>query len=679
MEQELNNNNHQGYSGHHAHGNGIGTGHTDGDEGQGQQQQQQHYRFTGGPPSSSPSSTATNTTATATTNTFNNLTSSYAPPQGEPTPSATAPSVATARRSSPIAIQRPHSHSPSSAGAAAGGGGRYHFGRNQHDGGDVTSDDDDDDDDDDDYDNKNSTQNTTIIDVEGDARKLRRKYGNNYHSTALAAASSVGGHNNQNVVQTYQQESSYLRRGMARDYEEPLLKAPYFGSLNRSADQVLSLPPMSLESAGFGISGGSGSGGGDGGRMDEPPDSIPSSVSGLGSMATAAGTAATARTAYGSLRDSQEKGRFLDGPSSYREPTSGRIRQLDHRVRYHGRTAESPQVSISERMQQARKLKEIRQKELANADSAGAAAAPSGSATNTSTSTSTSASGTTTPSSLSAMMDEASRSEDRRLTGLQSTESTAGTENNTWRERSYRGGLGHISDVDNDDDEFNDNDVPHAMLSTSLTAFEVLKTTNVMRGPSGGGAINMATTTSSPSLLPPTSSAPVFTANVLTVDNNNNSTSVSGVTLPTGLASINANSPYHGNAVHQQRAGAVVRQNRFQPLSRSLSDPSPGYQQQQFSLLERTALMSSPTYGPAAANTTPTSPTVQFSLPPPQEQQQQQYPQYLAPAGFGVIASTAVAACAATASENDDGSLIQSDIERQISETEGAFGDMDLE
>eukprot|EP00529_Nitzschia_sp_RCC80_P011575 CAMPEP_0113461118 /NCGR_PEP_ID=MMETSP0014_2-20120614/11369_1 /TAXON_ID=2857 /ORGANISM="Nitzschia sp." /LENGTH=628 /DNA_ID=CAMNT_0000352855 /DNA_START=239 /DNA_END=2125 /DNA_ORIENTATION=- /assembly_acc=CAM_ASM_000159 len=628
MEQELNNNSNQGYYSH-AHGNG----HPGGDEREGQQQQY----HPGGPPqplASSTAAAAATATFSPTPATFN---STYTPQ--EPTP----PAVAIAR-SSPIAIQRPHS--PSSTG-----GGRYHFG-NQGRSGDVTSDDDDDDDD---YDTtttnvKTSTQNN-IIDVEGDAKKLRRKYGNQSTVTGVV--------HNQNVVQTYQQESSYLRQGLARDDKEPLLKAPYFGSLNRSADQVLSLPPMSLESAGLGISGGT---------MDEPPGSIPSSASALGSVATARGTTTT-RTAYGSLRDSQEKGRFLDGPSSYREPTSGRIRQLDHRVRYHGRTAESPQVSISERMQQARKLKETRQKELANADSAGAA--PSGSATNTSTSTSTSASGTTTPSSLSAMMDEVSKKEDPRPAVLQPM--TAATENNRWGDNSYRGGLGHIGDVDNDDDvDDNDNDVPHAMLSTSLTAFEVLKTTNVIRGPSGGGATNMATTTYSSSLLPPTSSTPVFTTDGLAVSNNNNAT------LPTGLASINANSPYHGSAVHQQRTGAVIRQDRFQPLSRSLSDPSPGYQQQQFSLRERTALMSSPTYGPVAANTTPTSPTVQFSLPPPQ-QQQQQYPQYLAPAGFGVVASTVVAAAAATSPQNDDGSLIQSDTERQISETEGAFGDMDLE
>lgn len=37
---------------------------------------------------------------------------------------------------------------------------------------------------------------------------------------------------------------------------------------------------------------------------------------------------------YGSLRDSHLKGRFLDGPSSYRDSRTGNIRRIQHRVRF---------------------------------------------------------------------------------------------------------------------------------------------------------------------------------------------------------------------------------------------------------------------------------------------------------------------------------------------------------
>ena len=146
-----------------------------------------------------------------------------------------------------------------------------------------------------------------VIDVEGDARKLRRKYGTK-------------------IVQTYHQELSILKSSEIRNhYKASVLNAPYLGSLSKSANQVLSLPPMSLA--------------GDESFLGEPPESTVS---------------------YGSLRDSHERGRFLDGPSSYREPTSGKIRQLDHRLRYHGRR---PELNIGERLQQSRRLKELRKKE----------------------------------------------------------------------------------------------------------------------------------------------------------------------------------------------------------------------------------------------------------------------------------------------------------------------------
>lgn len=63
------------------------------------------------------------------------------------------------------------------------------------------------------------------------------------------------------------------------------------------------------------------------------------------------------RTSYGSLRDSNSRGRFLDGPSSYRDKNTGDIRVLEHRVRFRDEQnmAQSlpASLSIGERMMQS--------------------------------------------------------------------------------------------------------------------------------------------------------------------------------------------------------------------------------------------------------------------------------------------------------------------------------------
>lgn len=543
-------------------------------------------------------------------------------------------------RSSPIAIQQ-YPKNPNGKDADDNFENHIGVGGNT---GDMTSDDDDDDVDDDDdiYDhgyenvdrgagscdggNINTRGHRVVIDVEGDARKLRKKYGNQSSKVA--------------VVQTYQQESSYLRQGLARDNYQSLLRAPYFGSLNsRSGKQILSLPPMSL-AAGL-----AGSNGETRGSLEEPPESL-----------SASSTTAT-RTAYGSLRDSQERGYFLDGPSSYREPTSGRIRQLDHRVRYHGRTTPS-QISISERMEQARRLKELRQKELERAAAASgsseSAGSPSGSGSLSKQQQHVS--GTTTPSSLSAMMDEVSKNEE--IPALPSA-TTVGTTQAEWLDDDHQGPKGEL--VEGPGNMYDNDDLPHMMLSTSLTAFEVLKSTNInLRQEPVRSELLSATTRQSN--LP--SSSAILSADGFSVNNITSSLSTN-TTAVGGLVSSIADVSYYSST--QEQAPGVVRQDRFQPLARSFSDPAPRFRQQQFSLRERTALMSSPTYGPAAA--TPASPTVRFALPPPL-QQQKQIPQYVTPANIDFAATTMM-------HNNDD--ALHSDIDRQISETEGAFGDMDLE
>ena len=275
-------------------------------------------------------------------------------------------SVSMLPRSSPIAIQR-------------ASGDRYR---------EVESDVDDDDSD---------------IDVEGDAIKLRRKYGNK-------------------IIQTYVPESKILQSSSARRHDKSsVLNAPYLGSLSKSTNQVLSLPPMSLA--------------GDSTFLDEPPDSIVS---------------------YGSLRDSHERGRFLDGPSSYREPMSGKIRQLDHRLRYHGR---QPELNIGERLQQSRKQKELRRKnEKSN-----------GNIVSNNDREKTESKETT--SSLSAMMRDASKN---------NNPASGGTADEPKEEKSFLG-TEHLVPIQSQSIALPHSQrpsIPRNMLSTSLTAFELLKSSN---------------------------------------------------------------------------------------------------------------------------------------------------------------------------------------------------------
>ena len=312
------------------------------------------------------------------------------------------------------------------------------------------------------------------IDVERDAIKLQRKYGNK-------------------IIQTYTQEGALMHSSNARVTDKSsVLNAPYLGSLSKSSNQVLSLPPISLA--------------GDSTFLGEPPDSIVS---------------------YGSLRDSQEQGRFLDGPSSYREPMSGKIRQLDHRLRYHGR---QPELNIGERLQQSRKLRELRKKEESKKKKEGL--------NGTKTDTDTDTESTTTKgekkekkeakSSLSAMMSDASQNVNTGGVGVDdfqegnlflSTERMIPTQGeNSMPRNSHE----HRSSMNSSPRNMH-------MLSTSLTAFELLKTSNTDTVLGG------------------------------TIDNN-----------PIYSAT-------HGTATNLQPMDFRNRSG-FQPLARSMSDPSPRFQ-----------------------------------------------------------------------------------------------------
>lgn len=249
------------------------------------------------------------------------------------------------------------------------------------------------------------------------------------------------------------------RRGItASSYQEKLmdsnkiLQAPYLGSLNNSANFLMSLPPMTLSEY----------------PDEEPPREL---------------------TSYGSLRDSHRTKRFLDGPSSYREPRSGQIQRLDHRLRFH--SVQDSSNSIADRMQASRKLKEIRQKKekVNGAKDQGA------------------------KSSLSAMMNEASKE------GPQQPPTTVGS------------GLSQQMDAGISSFGAQQAYESSTMMSTSLTAFEVLKSSF---SPSESGGPN-----------------------------------------------------HHGQSQSSLLSGTMASgDDRFQPLSRSLSDPTP---QHQYSVSFRTS------------------------------------------------------------------------------------------
>lgn len=447
---------------------------------------------------------------------------------------AAASALSSVNRSSPIAIKRAPTHSGDIMAGSSDG------------------------DDDSEY-----NVDDRVIDVEGDALKLRHKYGNN-------------------VVQSFCQEPQHLQE--SRDRARAFLNAPYLGSLVRSTNQLLSLPPMSLA--------------GDTAAMEDPPESL---------------------GVYGSLRDSHKRGQFLDGPSSYREPTSGRIHQLDHRVRYHGRTP--PEISIGERMQQTRRLKEIKQKELAARGGgdivsllAEVASATSGEVTR---------GPETTTSSLSALMDEASQ----KISKLTMDTSEP-------REQAIPLQLGV-------EDGHGLLDPPRMMLSTSLTAFEVLKSSNTRQKSTKVHSLRGQQTRFSSSMT----FHGGFDSQAA-----NGQLAMASQTSKLSTAATTRDNNILNNMEQNVREG-------FQSLSRSLSDPTHRIQQL-YSLRERTALMASPTYG--AISTQPPSPLLHFSLPP----------------GHPTQSQFSCTLAATTTSNGECAIPRQADQTDDDDEEEGAFGDI---
>ena len=204
-------------------------------------------------------------------------------------------------RSSPIAIQR-----NKTSGDDAGGRGGVVDTSSDEEGDDdnhrngLDEGDDDDDDDDDEYDNG-------IVDVERDAVRLGLRKKNTSGVTA-------------------------------RSLPSRLLKAPLLGSVPTNEDYLSyrSIPATALPPP-----------------MTLNDPSLPSSSSLLLSgMVSPDGTSTGARggatASYGSLRESNLRGRFFDGPSSYRDGRTGDIRRVGQRVvRFHELQQQATSASSS--------------------------------------------------------------------------------------------------------------------------------------------------------------------------------------------------------------------------------------------------------------------------------------------------------------------------------------------
>jgi hypothetical protein len=120
------------------------------------------------------------------------------------------------------------------------------------------------------------------------------------------------------------------RAKTSRSLPGRLLRAPFLGSMPSNEDYIFyqdMLPPAMALS-------------------EQPAEGGPVAATDKG-------------TSYGSLRDSHMRGRFFDGPSSYRDKLTGDIRSTQHRVRFKENTtvsssAPTHSMSIGERIRQSR-------------------------------------------------------------------------------------------------------------------------------------------------------------------------------------------------------------------------------------------------------------------------------------------------------------------------------------
>jgi hypothetical protein len=260
------------------------------------------------------------------------------------------------------------------------------------------------------------------VDVELDALKLKAKYGGD-------------------VVAASRHEPLAAKS---------LLKAPYLGAMSQSAPYLShEIPQISLAEQ----------------HHFDPRTELLDSGTGVGE--------------YGSLRESHQRGRFLDGPASYRDGRSGEIRPLNHGKRF-SHSSVPASISIGERIQKARLQKEQLQKQQQQGGNGGVNGAMNkqGAAT--------------AASSLSAMMDGVSKTDAK----VESSDASAGL-GGTLLQGSKPPGVmmtamvsshDHRRDMVSDfqDDEEEEEDDGQGMMSTSLTGLELLRSSKLLVRAGGG-------------------------------------------------------------------------------------------------------------------------------------------------------------------------------------------------
>eukprot|EP00977_Amphora_coffeiformis_P021186 scaffold8953_cov171-Amphora_coffeaeformis.AAC.8 len=231
----------------------------------------------------------------------------------------------------------------------------------------------------------------------------------------------------------------------ARSLPSRLLRAPLLGSVPTNEDYLLYRnipsatlpPPMTLN------------------------DSSSAMLSGVvlpDSMAAFTGSVNT--TSYGSLRESNQKGRFLDGPSSYRDGRTGDIRRVEQRVRFHEQQATTEEDDLNNKLSIRDRMKQAREQRNNNNE------------INPTKKTDSRATNKKPTSSLAAMFDD---------TNADSSFSASGNSNNQHHYNprtaatAFRPASFHDSTSPFYDTNHHISAIPSGALSTSLTGLEMLQ------------------------------------------------------------------------------------------------------------------------------------------------------------------------------------------------------------
>lgn len=286
------------------------------------------------------------------------------------------------------------------------------------------------DEDDDNDDNEDGDDDSSVVDVERDAVKLEQR--RQRLRRAALGDDVVDQMEAISIDESSRNEDSELKNCPSSLPSRLLLRAPLLASVpTNTNDDLLRYH-----------------------RMNLPPPMV------LQEEERCGDTSESGRTRpahYGSLRDSHLQGRFLDGPSSYRDARTGDIRRIQHRVHFresqHRQTQDVPSVSIRERIMQS-SSKHIQDKQQSMFAELGT---------------------TKNISSLSAMFNASSdqnassKSEPPKITLTDAANSSRNEEQEDQSPLTYQRTF-YEEDQFYDQTGFNKN-----MLSTSLTGLEVLQ------------------------------------------------------------------------------------------------------------------------------------------------------------------------------------------------------------